>query len=53
MSLALLLRLVRDDPIADYIVWYNTRHFDVTTNDFNDGNLRLKLVANDRAAGKN
>ena len=41
--------LVRDDSIADDFVLYNTPHFDVTTNDFKDGSLRLKYVANDRA----
>lgn len=44
--------MVINDPIADYFVWYNTPQFDITTNYFNDGNLRLKFVANERAAGK-
>lgn len=38
--------LVRDDPKADDIVLYNTPHFDVTTNDNNDGSLRLKYGVN-------
>jgi hypothetical protein len=50
--LALILSLVRDNPIADDFVLYNTPHFDFTINDFNDGSLRLKYVANNRAAGK-
>jgi hypothetical protein len=38
--------LVRDDPIPDYFVLYNTPPFDITTNDFNDGSLKLKYVVN-------
>ena len=41
--------MVRDDPIADDFVLYNSPHFDITTNNFNDGSLKLKLVVNDRA----
>ena len=50
VSLALILWLVRDDPIADDFVLYNTPHFDIYSNDFNDGNLRVKYVANNKAA---
>ena len=46
LSLALILDLVRNDPIANDFVLYNTPHFDNTPNDFNDGSLRLKYVAN-------
>ena len=44
LSLALILWLVRDDPIADYFVLYNTPHFDITTTNFKDGSLRLRYV---------
>lgn len=46
LSLALILDLVRNDPIANDFVLYNTRHCDVTKKDFSDGGLGLKYVAN-------
>ena len=41
VSLALILLLVGDDPIADDFVLYNTSHCDVY-----DVSLRLKYMAN-------
>lgn len=49
MSLGLIIWLVRNDPITDDFVLYNTPPFDVTTNYF-DVSFRLKYVANDRTA---
>jgi hypothetical protein len=41
VSLALILWLVRGDPIADDFVLCYTPDFDITRHNFNDGSLRL------------